>query len=138
MSAHEHFPADSSRQQPYTALPLFDSKHLSRELEFDDNELLHDLYSEYVLQLVALQTRIAPPNCAQLTPEEVALFSHRLKSSSHAVGAMQLARCLQQLEQAAQHDPATMAPLLTLTLSLVRNTHAALAAEINRLGGENQ
>jgi len=117
------------------ALPVFDRRHLSRELEleFDDSSLLLDVYGQYLIQLTDMQTDLCGNNPLLLSRKEIAHYSHRLKSSSHAVGAMQLADCLKRLENAALQDQPELESLLGTARLLLTQTHNSVETEISRL-----
>lgn len=120
------------------SLPVFDSNYLSRELEFNDNALLQELYTQYHIQLADLRTQLDEYNPQLQSPEYIEHFSHRLKSSSHAVGALRLAACLESLEVAALNNLPELQNLLGTTRMLVNHTLDAIETELTRLMEQQQ
>lgn len=114
--------------------PMFDPTALSRELEIDEVDVLQMLYGEYLDQLDEMKFTFMRAGALSSSRSEIAQLAHRIKSSSQAVGALQLSNCLRQLEQAAAHNAPELHALFSTVLMLIEPTQRAIRKEIMRLG----
>lgn len=114
--------------------PIFDPTALPDSLEIDDADILQEFHVEFLSQLDDLKRVLARSGSASANRSELATFAHRLKSSSQAIGAAQLANCLKMLEQSAVNNTPDLQAIFSTTQLLVEPTRIAINEEIKRLG----
>ena len=78
----------------------FDRRQLRTLLESDSSELLCELYTLYLGQIREMSSQLA----SILPPydfESIEQLAHKMKSSSHSIGAVRVAKLLNEAESAA-------------------------------------
>ena len=78
----------------------FDRRQLRTLLESDSSELLCELYTLYLGQLREMSSQLS----SILPPydfESIEQLAHKMKSSSHSIGAFRVAKLLNEAESAA-------------------------------------
>jgi HPt (histidine-containing phosphotransfer) domain-containing protein len=118
--------------------PIFDPATLPESFDIDDADILREFYAEFLLQLDELKRVLARTGSATANRGELATSAHRLKSSSQAIGAWQLANCLKMLEQAAVNNTPELQAIFSTTQLLIEPTRTAVNDEIVRLGRGTQ
>lgn len=128
------FPISNRRKPMQTkSACMFDRHILPGSLEIEDPEILREIYEEYLGQIGEMQTTFSRAGAPMSNNEEISMMAHRLKSSSLAVGAHQIADCLKLLEVAARNQAAEFNALFTATRLLITPTRNEILIEINRL-----
>ncbi len=114
---------------------IFDRSAIYENLGVEDVQFVKELYEEFLVQLNDLERFMAKFGFASANSPEMAFFSHRLKSSSSVVGALQLEKSLKIIELAAKNNTSEL-PVIFSTLNLlIEPTRSAIEAEINLING---
>lgn len=115
--------------------PIFDPAALPESLGIDNADILQEFYAEFLLQLDELKRALTKSGPATGNRSELSTIAHRLKSSSQAIGAWQLASALKMLEQAALNNAPELQAIFSTAQLLVEPTRTAITKEIARLRG---
>lgn len=119
---------------------IFDINALKENLEFDDQEIFMSLYSDFVDEIYSFKDYVGEVKFP-MSPEEKNFLRrelHRMKSSSKAVGAMQLGTSLDSLEKNSEkiddilikENLAEITALLEKTKKMVLDRMANLVGNI--------
>lgn len=114
-------------------LLLFDRNFLRDAGEVDDDQMLLELFQEYLAQLQHLQRVVAEVHNSPEKRPEFERLCHNLKSSSTEIGAFQLAHSLKELEQASRNTSDQFQILLSICSHVIDATLTEVEAEARRI-----
>lgn len=100
--------------------PTIDRVHLSR-MTLGESSLERE-----VLALFARQTEMLLPRICAAVPAATATLAHTLKGSALGIGAFQVARAAEAVEQAKETELATAIDMLTVAVAAARSEIARL------------
>lgn len=113
---------------------MFDPNFLRESSEIEDDGLLLELFKEFATQLRQLQKVLAESVDSPTSMQTLTQLCHNLKSSSKEIGAFQLARSLEELEQASLNNSRQNQPLFSITSYFVAATLSQIDTEIQLIG----
>lgn len=114
---------------------LFDKNTLKKELHVDDKSLICKLLEEFNRQLQEVDKLASCVDTEDEIRSFIAQHTHRLKASSQAIGARQLAKCLLKLDEDSSSNPGEMRAVFRVFQLLIIPTQKAIAAEIANMKG---